>query len=108
VVQIRQEPYRHTNGHPFESVTFACGCVVKWIPNFSGERVESACPKRPFDPVDVKEIEGFIANAIDQFHFKPRCVDEFHPGTMELVVHNGDKLETYQIVLEKVEEKVKG
>jgi hypothetical protein len=38
---------QHTNGHWFESMTFRCGCIIKFIPNFMKTEFYHACPNTP-------------------------------------------------------------
>jgi hypothetical protein len=42
-VAERQER-QHTNGQWFETRQYKCGYTIKWVPNFSAERVSQKCP----------------------------------------------------------------
>lgn len=47
----------HVNGEQFESVTFECGCVAKYIPNFSRVEIRYECPKAKTTTILEEQLE---------------------------------------------------
>jgi hypothetical protein len=58
VVSDRQRA-QHCNGEWFEEQWFECGCVIKYVPNFSREEVQIQCPEHPTEKArELKHIEA--------------------------------------------------
>lgn len=80
----RKEPHRHSNGQPFESREFACGCILDWSPNFNMLRTIKPCPNTQEQQEykakrrAVKEkIEALLAKADVDDYFKKEILDTF-------------------------------
>lgn len=48
----------HCNGQGFEHRSFACGCELRWSPNFERLEVNTPCPKHPDEKNKVQKRQA--------------------------------------------------
>lgn len=65
----------HAHGEGFEEREFACGCYLKWSPNFSKLEVHKQCPKHP-EVIEAKQKVEKLKGKLEELLTKMNLTEE--------------------------------
>ncbi len=51
----------HCNGEQFESITYRCGCKIRYVPNFSRQEIETECPQSPKSKDEKQHVAVLVS-----------------------------------------------